>query len=137
MSPIAGDIPERAHSNVKSWREVKNAIDVLNQRIGEASTGGTVHTLQSKGVQVGDSDIEILDFGKGFKLAEGPDRDISVTLKSVFQKLFAGTADDTVANTTVETAFAPAGVGSLTIVGNSLKVGDVIRVTASGILSTA
>ena len=36
MSPVAGDIPKRAHSSVNSWREVKNAIDVLNQRIDEA-----------------------------------------------------------------------------------------------------
>lgn len=40
MSPVAGDIPKRAHSNVKSWREVKNAIDVLNQRISELIPGG-------------------------------------------------------------------------------------------------
>lgn len=35
MSPVAGDIPKRAHSDVRSWRDTKNAIDVLNQRIDE------------------------------------------------------------------------------------------------------
>ena len=38
--PVAGDIPKRAHSNVNSWREVKNAINVLNQRIDELIPSG-------------------------------------------------------------------------------------------------
>lgn len=37
--PVAGDIPKRAHSNVKDWRAIRNAIDVLNQRIDEAILG--------------------------------------------------------------------------------------------------
>lgn len=55
---------------------------------------------------------------------------------TIVRRMFSSTADDSVTNTTAETAFAPAGVGSPTIASNSLKVGDVIRVTASGILST-
>lgn len=39
MSPGAGDIPKRAHSAVNSWREVRNAINVLNQRIDELIPG--------------------------------------------------------------------------------------------------
>ncbi len=39
MSPVAGDIPKRAHSAVNSWREVRNAINVLNQRIDELIPG--------------------------------------------------------------------------------------------------
>ena len=52
------------------------------------------------------------------------------------QKLFASTADDTIANTVAETNFSPAGVGSTTIAASSLVVGQVYRIRASGILST-
>ena len=55
---------------------------------------------------------------------------------SFLRLLFASTEDDTVENDTAETAFAPAGVGNATLAANSLVVGDVIRVRASGILST-
>lgn len=39
MSPVATDVPKRAHSAVNSWREVRNAINVLNQRIDELIPG--------------------------------------------------------------------------------------------------
>lgn len=48
---VAGDIPKRARSNVNSWREVKNAIDVLNQRTDAAP--GTVHIIQKLGIKIG------------------------------------------------------------------------------------
>lgn len=53
-----------------------------------------------------------------------------------FRGLFSSTADDTVANTTTQTLFAPSGSGSPALAGNSLAVGDVLEIRASGILST-
>ncbi len=50
--------------------------------------------------------------------------------------LFASTVDDTVENTTTETNFAPTGVGSKVLLADSLAVGDVLHIRASGILST-
>lgn len=52
------------------------------------------------------------------------------------ESIFASITNDSISNTTVETAFAPDIVGSKTIAAGSLKVGDVLYVTASGILST-
>jgi hypothetical protein len=40
--PVLGDIPKRARSNVDSWRETRNAVDVLNQRIDEIIAAGPI-----------------------------------------------------------------------------------------------
>ncbi len=50
--------------------------------------------------------------------------------------LFTSTTDDDVTNTTTETNFAPTGVGSKVLAAESMKVGDVFHVIATGILST-
>ncbi len=132
---------------------------------GILRTGGTVNEIQKEGVRVGDPDIRILDFDKHFTLTELPDRDIDislrkasvsltgvasfdpsdfevaaltaeVSLKDVAQRVFVATTDDTIANTTSQTAFSPAGVGSATLAVYSLSVGDVLRIRASGNIST-
>ncbi len=54
-----------------------------------------------------------------------------------YTALFASTADDTVADTNVKTAFAPTGVGSATILANTLVVGQTYKITVRGVLSTA
>lgn len=157
--PVAGDIPKRAHSNVKSWREVKNAIDVLNQRIDAA-----ILTVEKGDVPVV-SPCNVIDFSSvDFKVTHSPDGEANISLASVVgpivpgtagdiqvsdgsnwlsqspkfsEIMFAATADDTVANTTVKTAFAPSGVGSAIIAANSLVVGQVIKIACRGVLSTA
>ncbi len=48
-------------------------------------------------------------------------------------KLAAATANSTISNTTIETEFTP----NATLAANSLAVGQVYRITARGILSTA
>lgn len=52
---------------------------------------------------------------------------------AVMAILLAATSSSTVSNTTVETNFTP----NATLSANSLVVGQVYRVTARGILSTA
>lgn len=37
--PVLGDIPERAHTNVKDFRSTRNSLDVLNQRIDAIGSG--------------------------------------------------------------------------------------------------
>jgi hypothetical protein len=51
--------------------------DLLHTHV---SAGGSVTTLKEGGSQVGDADIEILDFGAGFDLVESPDKEINITL---------------------------------------------------------
>ena len=58
------------------------------------------------------------------------------TAQGNVEVIAASTSDDTIANTASETNFAPTGVGSATLAANSLVVGQVYRIRASGILST-
>lgn len=54
-----------------------------------------------------------------------------------FTAIAASTGDSSVSNTTVETNFSPASVGSRTIAANSMIVGQSYKVIVMGILSTA
>ena len=64
-----------------------------------------------------------------------PDSDVD--LAADIKAKFAATADFSVQSTTAETAFAPTGRGSSTILADSMAVGQVYRITVRGVLSTA
>jgi len=87
------------------------------------------------------SNRRILTAGAGITLTDSGAGGALTVAASVasgeVQVLFAATADDSIQNTTVRTNFAPTGVGSATLPANSLKVGQVYRITARGVLSTA
>lgn len=148
------------HTNVLDIDDCRRTFERINQILVGT---GTVNEIQKEDVRVGDPDIRILDFDKHFILTESPDRDMDialrlgsivdtgvvsvatadfnvaageVTLKNSARGLFAATASDTVANTTTQTNFSPAGEGSVELAANSLAVGQVYRIKASGILST-
>lgn len=65
-------------TNVNSFPEVRRSLSDLESAI--ASSAGNVSEIQSEGTRVGDADIEILDFGRHFLLAESPDRDIDISI---------------------------------------------------------
>ncbi len=46
----------------------------------ETTGSGSMTTVKEAGSQVGGADIEILDFGAGFDIAESPDKEINITL---------------------------------------------------------
>ena len=72
----------------------------------------------------------LLQDGRTVRLPDAPEPD------TLFVRLFVSTSSDSVSNTTTETAFAPTGVGSATIAAHSMRVGQVYRISVSGILST-
>ena len=56
------------------------AGNIIFSGVSAAGGGGSVNTIYSNGVQVGDDDIEILDFSSNFSVSENPNAKINIDL---------------------------------------------------------
>lgn len=56
------------------------AGNIIFSGVSAAGGGGSVNTIYSNGVQVGDNDIEILDFSSNFSVGENPNAKINIDL---------------------------------------------------------
>lgn len=116
-------------TDVKSFDDVRKSLGMIDRVL---SADGTIRIIQSDGTDVGDQDITILDFSDDFQLIESPDGHITISIISYFRLVAKALADSTVANTTSETDFAT----TFSVAANSMAVGQVYKIRASGVLST-
>ena len=115
-------------TDVKSFDDVRKSLGLIDRVLSKDS----VRTIQSDGTDVGDHDITILDFSDDFLVIESPDGHITISIISYFRLVAKALADSTVANTASETAFAT----TFSVAANSMAVGQVYKIRASGVLST-
>lgn len=94
---VASSIKVEYNENLISTRNTINLIPGTNISISVADDGineranitinntlpmtiGTVYAVQADGIQIGDSNIEILNFSDNFSITEGPDKRINIDL---------------------------------------------------------
>ena len=101
LVPLKHDADELNYDNSSSGlsaTDVQSAIDEINVAAG---ADGTLKTIKNNGSQVGDSDIEALDFSSEFSTTESPDTEVNVGIAAVVASKI--TADDTNFNFFVST----------------------------------
>jgi hypothetical protein len=64
-----------------------DASDITISSTGGASNPGTVHNILNDGIQVGDSDIEVLDFSNKFSVVESPDTVVTIDIVMLLEDL--------------------------------------------------
>jgi hypothetical protein len=64
-----------------------DASDITINATGGTPNPGTVHNILNDGVQVGDSDIEVLDFSDKFSVVESPDTVVTIDIVMMIGEL--------------------------------------------------
>lgn len=91
------------------------------------SGAGAALSIKSTGTQIGDSDIEVLDFSNDFEITETPDKEINISLKNNY---INGSFDltSTTSSFTVTEGYT---VGTLNVYHNGIKLYDGEDFTAT------
>lgn len=87
------------------------------------AAGGSTLAIYSTGVQVGDSDIETLDFSDNFTIVESPDQKINISLTGVLKNVVEDTTPQLGGNLDLQTY----DITSNGTTGGDLKIGEVDR----------
>jgi len=89
-----------------------------------ATGGGSTLSIYHTGVQVGDSDIAILDFSDNFTILETPDTHINISLTGVLENVVEDTSPQLGANLDINT-YSVTGIGGININNDVVASGEL------------